>query len=429
MADKNSGMTAREIRRRRRVRQQTAYYTITVIFFILLGVGGFFGYRYARERFFPSRIEKPEEVQTPDPVVQAPDADATEEVEKSPEEQLNDEISRVISEMTLQDKVSQLFLVTPGQLTGMTDITQAGETTKAALTQYPVAGIVYSEGNLSDRRQVSDLLSTTKQMSRYPLFLAVEETGGASGSAVATALGATAALSPKEIGEGANTSVAQEAGDLVGAYLKQAGFNLNIAPNASLALDAEAEGAYGTDPQMVSGMSVAMIKGLRGQGILTCAGHFPVPSSEDAGGMAGVNATQRQMDELEGEEFLPFRDCITAGCEIVMLSNIAAPKALGGNAPCTFSETMIHDELRSTLGYNGIVMSAPLDRDAITGGYTSDHAAVAAIAAGCDLLYRPEHFELAVSGVVEAVENGVLTEERIEQSLRRVLRVKYKAGL
>ena len=82
---------------------------------------------------------------------------------------------------------------------------------------------------------------------------------------------------------------------------------------------------------------------------------------------------------------------------------------------------------KSILG--GIIMSAPLDQDIITNGYTADHAAVAAIAAGCDLLYRPEHFELAVTGVVEAVENGVLTEERIEQSLRRILRVKYKMGL
>ena len=429
MADKKSGMTAREARRRRRVRQQTAYYTITVIFLVALCVGGFFGYRYLRARFFPSQLPKPDEVATPDPVVQAPDADATEAASKSPEEQLNDEISRVISEMSLADKVAQLFLVTPGQLTGMADITQAGETTKAALQQYPVAGIVYGEGNLSDRRQVTDLLSTTKQMSRYPLFLAVEETGGAEGSAVAKALSATAALSPKEIGAGANTSIAQEAGDLVGAYLKQAGFNLNIAPKANIAQDPEAEGVYGTDVRMVSGMSVAMIKGLRGQGILTCAGAFPAAASGDAGGMEGVNATQRQMDELEGEEFLPFRDCITAGCEIVMMSNIAAPRAVGGNAPCTFSEKMIHDELRSTLGYGGIVMSAPLDSEAITNGYTADHAAVAAIAAGCDLLYRPEHFELAVTGVVEAVENGVLTEERIEQSLRRILRVKYKAGL
>ena len=74
-------------------------------------------------------------------------------------------------------------------------------------------------------------------------------------------------------------------------------------------------------------------------------------------------------------------------------------------------------------------MSAPLDQEIITDGYTSDHAAVAAVAAGCDLLYRPEHFELAVRGVVEAVENGVLTEERIDQSLRRILRLKYKQGI
>lgn len=429
MADKNSGMTAREARRRRRIRQQTAYYTITVIFLIVLGIGGFFGYRYVRARFFPSQVAPPDEVQTPDPQVQAPDAGVTEEAEKTPEEQMNDEINRVISEMTLQDKVSQLFLVTPGQLTGMTDVTRAGETTQAALKQYPVAGIVYSEGNLSDRRQLTDLLSTTKQMSRYPLFLAAEETGGANGSEVAKALSATAAMSPKEIGAGANTSIAQEAGDLMGAYLKQAGFNLNMAPVANIALDPEAEDAFGTDAQMVSGMSVAMVKGLRGQGIASCVGRFPLPCAEDAGGMAGMNATQQTMDELENEAFLPFRDCITAGCEIVMLSNIAAPRAVGGNAPCTFSETIIHDELRSTLGYGGIIMSAPLDQDAIMGGYTADHAAVAAIAAGCDLLYRPEHFELAVTGVMDAVENGVLTEERIDQSLRRVLRVKYKMGI
>ncbi|MBQ4417303.1 MAG: hypothetical protein II868_06375 [Butyrivibrio sp.] len=419
-------LSPRERRRRKRRRQQFTYTLITILLIAALAAGVFFGVRYAYGRFFAPAPAADEGISVPQ-VVEAPGASAGEgeSVALSPEEQLNGEIAAKISEMTLEDKAAALFFVTPDQLTGMENITQAGETTQAALRSYPVAGIVYEPGNLTDRSQISDMLSATKKMSRYPLFLAVEEPGGEAGSAVAKALGATEALSPAEIAASNNTSAAQEAGNLIGAYLAQAGFNMNITPCANIAQDASSAGAYGDNMQMVSGMSVAMIKGLHGQSILTCTGRFPAPCAEDPGGREGVTATQRSMGELETDEFVPFRDCITAGTDIVMLSNISAPRAIGGNTPCTFSETLIHDELRSTLGYSGVVMTAPLDQEAITSGYTADHAAVAAIAAGADLLYRPENFLLAHKGIVDAVENGVLTEERIDQSLKRIFRLKY----
>ena len=121
-----------------------------------------------------------------------------------------------------------------------------------------------------------------------------------------------------------------------------------------------------------------------------------------------------------------FQSGIDAGADFVMVSHMSLPNVIGDDTPCSLSGAVISDLLRNQLGYNGIVITDALDMSAITDYYSSAEAAVKAIEAGADMLLMPENFEEAYQGLLEAVQNGTISEDRINESLKRIYRVKYR---
>ena len=112
------------------------------------------------------------------------------------------------------------------------------------------------------------------------------------------------------------------------------------------------------------------------------------------------------------------------GIQVIMVSHISCPNVTGDNTPATLSKTMITDILREKMGFDGMVITDALNMGAITAQYSSSEAAVAALNAGADMLLMPEDFQSAYNGVLSAVENGTVTEERIDESVCRILEVK-----
>lgn len=110
---------------------------------------------------------------------------------------------------------------------------------------------------------------------------------------------------------------------------------------------------------------------------------------------------------------------------MVMVSHMAAPSLSGDNTPCSMSSTVVTDILRNEMGFDGVIITDAMNLKAISEYYSADEAAVLALKAGCDMILMPEDFEKAYNGVLEAVQNGVISEERINDSLRRVYRIKY----
>lgn len=110
---------------------------------------------------------------------------------------------------------------------------------------------------------------------------------------------------------------------------------------------------------------------------------------------------------------------------MIMVSHMSAPGLDESNVPCSMSETVVTGILRRELGFQGVIISEPMNRKAISDYYSSDEAAVSALKAGCDMILAPEDFEKAYNGVLEAVRDGRISEERINDSLKRVYRIKY----
>ena len=168
-----------------------------------------------------------------------------------------------------------------------------------------------------------------------------------------------------------------------------------------------------------------MVKGLKSQGISACLKHFPGMGSTTQDTDKGLASTDRSAEDFRNNEFQVFQAGIDAGADMVMVSHMAAPSLAGDNTPCSMSPQVVTDLLRKELHFDGVIISDAMNVTAITDYYDAGDAAVQALRAGCDMILMPEDFEKAYNGVLENVQSGVISEERINDSLRRVYRIKY----
>ena len=139
--------------------------------------------------------------------------------------------------------------------------------------------------------------------------------------------------------------------------------------------------------------------------------------------MAAIDVSK---DDLVLSQYEAFKEAIDSGsCNAIMVTNASFPQVTGDNTPASLSGVMIGEELRGTLGFDGIVITAPLSEGAITEYYTSSEAAVAAINAGADMICVPENFTESYEALLSAVQSGSISESRIDESLRRIFKIKY----
>ncbi len=182
--------------------------------------------------------------------------------------------------------------------------------------------------------------------------------------------------------------------------------------------------SYGSDPNIVSQMVQENLKGLQKHRVYGCVKHFPGHGATKGDTHEGYAYTDKTWEELSEEDMIPFKDSIAWGVDFVMVGHISLPNVSGDDVPASLSSHMISNLLREELGYDGIVLTDALNMGAITQKYTSSQAAVGTILAGSDMILMPDDFASAYKGVLEAVRDGTITEERLDESLVRILRVK-----
>lgn len=362
----------------------------------------------------------------------------TEEVkepEKSAEELLEEQIDKMIADMSLEERVLQLFVITPEALTRVDTVVAAGEATKEAIIERPVGGLIYFQKNLQNPEQVKEMLSNTYQYYREagaPVpFLSVDEEGGSVARIGGqSAFGVERLPDMRVIGENGNVEEAKRVGDVIGSYLSELGFNLDFAPDADVLTNPQNEvvkkRSFGSDAELVSRMSMAVVKGLEEHGIYATLKHYPGHGATLSDSHKGYAYTDKTLEELMEEELIPFKEGISEDIHFIMVAHISVPEITKDTVPCSLSPYMVTDVLREQLGYQGIVITDAMNMGAISQEYNSKEASVMALKAGVDLVLMPTDFEEAYQGVLSAIEEGELTEERIDESVRRVLRLKIE---
>ena len=401
-------------RARRKKSQLVAYITVGAIFLVLVGLL-IFGIHMLKKTF--GGRTQPEEVsseateaESEEPaVIETPEE--TEEVQEYTEDELMDEVlGSILSEMTLEDKVAGLFLVTPEQLTGVDTAVKAGSGTQDALSKYAVGGIVYAPKNIKSTEQIQEMLSKTAEVSKYPIFTILSEQ-----SATADSVKSTLGTGPDA--DIVDAQTAMDAGNKAGSELFKNGFNFAITPD----MEISEEGQFGADIETIRELTSSYAIGLQDAGVTSCGYLFPL-KGDTASAMATSEATR---EDLVINEYEVFKNAIDSGIGAMMVSNISLPELTGDNTPACLSEKIVEDELRGALGFEGIVITAPLNEKAVTEYYTSKDAAIAAVKAGADMIYIPENFEEAFAGLLAEVQDGNISEERINESLRRIYSIKY----
>lgn len=355
--------------------------------------------------------------------------------EEPPDSSADDRVEKLLAGMDLKQKVAQMFMVTPEALTGYSKVTAAGEVTKQCFIRYPVGGVIYMAGNLIDTEQTRIMLSNMQDYSAeylgFPVFLGVDEEGGTVARIARNrAFGVEDVGNISEIGASGNCDLAYQAGSTIGAYLSALGFNLDFAPVADVWSNKKNTvvkyRSPGSDPELVRDMVIAQIEGFKEQGILCAVKHFPGHGSTSEDSHNGAAVVERTLQELFECDLIPFKGAVQAGVPFVMVGHLSLPKVVEDDVPAVFSKEIITDILRGELGFDGIVITDALDMGAVTDYYSSAQAAVMAVAAGADMLLMPEDFVAAYEGVLNAVQRGELTQERIDESVRRILKVKLE---
>lgn len=351
------------------------------------------------------------------------------------EELLEEKLDQILNGMTTEEKVAQLFIVTPEALTGVESVTQAGESTREALSRRPVGGLIYFRNNLQNPEQVKALTGNTARIGgevcALPLLLAVDEEGGKV-TRIGGREGFDVPVFPNmaEIGAVNDAQKAYEVGSAIGGYLSGYGFNMDFAPDADVLTNSANQvigsRSFGADAQLVWSMASQVARGLKDQGVQPVYKHFPGHGATLGDTHEGFAYTEKNLDELMEAELVPFANAVKSGENCIMAAHIAAPGVTGDETPASLSYGLITGVLREKLGFDGVVVTDALNMGAIQNLYSSGQAAVAALEAGADLLLMPADFDAAYEAVLEAVRDGRISQERLDLSVRRIGRMKLE---
>ncbi len=338
-------------------------------------------------------------------------------------------------DLTLEEKVGQLFIIRPDSLDlslsqeeindakadGVTALTDAMRET---LQKYPVGGVCQFGKNIESPDQIKAFNALLQEASDIPLLITVDEEGGA----VARLANHEAFTLPQfesaaAIGA-AGAEYAGIAGSTIGSYLHEYGFNMDFAPVADVNTNPDnpiiGTRAFSSDPAVASDCAVAMAKGLAGEGILPTFKHFPGHGDTAEDSHTGLAYSYRTAEELAACELIPFEAAAGAGPHAVMVGHIVVPE-LTGDVPATLSAAAI---ALVPDAENTLIVTDSLAMGAITDSYTPGEAAVQALQAGCDVLLMPNGLADAYDAVLAAVQSGTLSEERLDQSVNKILRIK-----
>ena len=356
----------------------------------------------------PAPTPTPEPTPTPDPVLTRAE--------------------ELLAGMSLREKLCQLMIVRPEVLTGESPVTAAGETTRLALEQYPVGGLIYSVDNLVTQEQTREMIENTQSYSKIPLIISADEEGGNVGRLMYK-LGTTfihSMYSYKDMGE----DTAYQNALTIGTDMVSCLFNTDFAPVADVwtnpANTVIGDRAYSDEFGQASELVAAAVRGFTESGVICCVKHFPGHGDTSTDTHEGAAVVDKSLEELRGGEFLPFEAGIEAGVDMVMVGHITVTAV--DDEPATISHEVITGLLREELGWDGVVVTDSLDMGALA-GYEIGEVCVKYLEAGGDIMLGIPDLAAALTALETAVTEGRLTEQRIDESALRVLMLKLSHGV
>ena len=347
-------------------------------------------------------------------------------------------IEKQLQQMTLQEKVGQMFIVRPEALEPTAyynspqdlqalSLQAVNDRMRETAAKYPMGGIILFSNNINNPEQLRTFVADIKALPSHPLC--IDEEGGV----VARLANNRNFHLPKfpnmtQLAASGRTNEVTEAATAIGTYLKEYGFDIDFAPVADVNTNPRniviGARAFSTDPKTAAVMVKAYLKGLQKTGVVGCLKHFPGHGDTTADSHFGYAMSRKNWDEIKNCEMIPFKAGIDAGAHLVMTAHISLPNVTGSNTPSTLSSMIMQDKLRGELGFDGVIISDAMEMGAIIRQYPVEDACVAAIKAGVDILLCVREYPKVFETVVAAVRRGEIPEARIDESVRRILKMR-----
>ena len=365
----------------------------------------------------------------PSPTQPAPSEEPTASPTAAPEDEIDRQARAILADMSLHEKVCQLFIVYPEAITGVGAVTAAGETTRQALEDYPVGGFLYDKKNMRSKEQVADMLAGVQSCAKIPLLLTCDEEGGRVNRLMSTV--GTTWMDPMLDYKDQGPDKARSNAATIASDMKALGFNMDLAPVADVWSNPDntviGDRAYSDDFQQAAQLVAAAVEGFHQGGVAAVLKHFPGHGNTSADSHYGAVYVARTLEELRQNELVPFQAGIDAGVDAVMVGHLIVSDISDDPAP--FSYEIVTGLLREEMGFDGVVMTDGLQMQAMTDQYSSAEIALQAVQAGVDLLLCPLNLEGAVDALTQAVEDGTITEARLDESVLRILTLKLSWGI
>lgn len=334
-----------------------------------------------------------------------------------------DKIKEKIDSMTLEQKIGQLFIVGfEGDIINdeIIDLVKNQE----------VGGLIYFSRNVLDSNQIITLNNEIKAIKKdIPLFISVDEEGGVVSRVPDEFLKLP---SSGYIGKFDDENLSYNIGSIIAKELKSLGFNMDFAPVLDIDSNPNntviGERAFGNNADIVSKLGIKTMEGLRDGGIIPVVKHFPGHGDTDIDSHYGLPIVTKTLEELNNLEFIPFKNAIENGADVVMVSSIIL-SSIDSEYPATMSKKVTTDILRNKLNFDGVIATDDMTMGAIMDNYNLTDAVIMAINAGNDLILVCHGYDdiiKSISAVKDAVSSNIISKERIDESVYRILKLKEK---
>ena len=333
-------------------------------------------------------------------------------------------IEEQLKEMSLEEKIGQMLIVSY-------EGTNVTEELFSLLNQVKPGGFILFSNNFSDYEQTQKLIADIKSTSKIPMFISIDQEGGRVQRIKNLSDQEVTIIPPMyEIGLTRDEDFAYQVGKVIGEELRVFDINMDFAPVLDIYSNPNntviGDRSFGTTSDIVSTMAISLASGLQDTGVISVYKHFPGHGDTLEDSHDTLPIVTKTKEELMNFELIPFIQAIENGAEAIMVGHIAVPSITKDNTPATLSKVLIQDLLKDELGFQGLVITDGLNMKSLTNLYSQEEIYINAILAGVDILLMPEFSLNTIEIIKNAVLNGEISEERIDDAVTKILTLKHE---
>ena len=377
-----------------------------LIILLLLFVGCFNSNEEVKENNKEKENEKKEEV-----IV-----DEIDEIEKK--------VNETLAQMSLDEKIGQMIMV-------FYRASEMDNTLKSALEDVQPGGFILFSENFTTYENTLKLVKEIKSYVKIPMFISIDEEGG-NVQRLTSLQGHSVTDIPYmyNLGLKNDEELSYNVGKVIAEELKVFGVNMDFAPVIDVYSNPNntviGKRSFGTTAEVVSKLGISLAKGLEDNGVIPVYKHFPGHGNTAVDSHEALPIVDKTKEALLDLDLIPFINAIENDASVIMIGHLAVPSITGDNTPASLSKVLITDFLKNELGFNGLVITDALEMKALTNYYSENEICAKAVEAGVDILLMPSSSRTCLKSVQDGIKNGTISEERIDESVKKILRLKYE---